>query len=67
MHTSSEPHIKRSLRASIKDGMCWSVMCGMGESYLSAYAIFLKAVPLQIGIIAALPMLAAALSQHLGV
>jgi len=65
--TAGEEQKKGSLRASIHDGLCWSVMSGLGESYISAYAVFLKALPIQLGIIAALPALAAAMSQHFGV
>ncbi|MBD3355362.1 hypothetical protein GF361_05245 [Candidatus Woesearchaeota archaeon] len=35
--------VKKSLFYSIVDGSFWSVMFGMGERYLSAFAVFLKA------------------------
>lgn len=47
----------RSLRAALYDGMAHSVMLGAGESYLNAFAIFLKGSALQIGLLISLPPL----------
>ncbi|MBI3890551.1 MAG: MFS transporter [Candidatus Wallbacteria bacterium] len=55
------------LQASIRDGMWWAVMVGAGESYLSAFGVFLQATTLQIGVLATLPPLIGALSQGPGV
>lgn len=57
---SSTPQIIRkdpSLRASLRDGMAHSVMLGAGESYLNAFAIFLRGSALQIGLLASVPPL----------
>lgn len=56
-----------SLRASIRDGIWFSVMLGAAESYLSVLAIFLGGTPLQIALIATLPPLIGALTQLGGV
>ncbi|MBR9691482.1 MFS transporter [Candidatus Woesearchaeota archaeon] len=57
--------IKKSLFYSIVDGSFWSVMFGMGEKYLSAFAVFLKATNVQIGLLTSLPLLFSSLSQFL--
>lgn len=62
-----EPHIKRSLKASIRDGAANAAMVGFGESYLGAFAVFLKSTPLQVGVLAAVPPLIGALCQSVGV
>lgn len=56
-----------SLRYSLYDGLAYSVTQGSGETYLSAYGIFLKALPLQVGMLATLPPLIGALLQSYGV
>lgn len=53
----------RSLRASIYEGMASAVMMGAGENYLGAYAVFLQATALQIGVLGTLPLLFSSLSQ----
>lgn len=55
--------IKKSLLISIFEGSFWSVMIGLGEKYLSAFAVFLKATNTQIGLLASLPILFSSLSQ----
>lgn len=62
---SRDPRAEASLRHSIRDGVSWSVMIGSGESYFSAFAIFLKATTAQIGILATLPPLIASFAQLL--
>lgn len=57
--------IRASLRYSINDGSWWSVMVGAGESYLSAFALFLKATPFQIGILQSVPQLVSSVTQLL--
>lgn len=47
--------IKKSLRYSIYDGALHSSMVGFGESFLSAYAVFLQATSVQIAMLGSLP------------
>ena len=54
-----------SLDASIRDGNANAVMLGCGEAYLGPCGIFLQASTVQIGLLAALPQLAAAVMQWL--
>ena len=54
---SRDPQVDRSLRYSLRDGIAWSLMFGAGESYLQAFAVFLKATTAQITALAALPAL----------
>jgi MFS family permease len=56
--------IKKSLFYSIVDGSFWSVMYGIGENYLSAFAVFLKASNFQIGLLSSLPLLLGSLLQY---
>jgi MFS family permease len=58
--TSSTEH---SLRHSMKDAAAYAVMMGIGETYLSAFALFLKASTPQIGLLASLPPLLGSLAQ----
>jgi MFS family permease len=60
---SRDPQVERSLRYSVRDGVAWSIMFGAGESYLQAFAIFLKATTAQITLLAALPSLLGSLAQ----
>nr|MBF0221041.1 MFS transporter [Desulfobulbaceae bacterium] len=53
----------KPLTASINDGIYHAIMLGAGESYLGAFGIFLRATTLQIGLLAALPLLCEAISQ----
>lgn len=62
---SRDPRTESSLRHSIRDGVSWSIMIGSGESYFSAFAIFLKATTAQVGILATLPPLIASFAQLL--
>ena len=48
---------EKSLRHSLKDATTYAVMMGIGETYLSAFALFLKASTPQIGLLASLPSL----------
>jgi MFS family permease len=65
----NSPQIDRnpSLRYAIYDGFFYSLMVGFGDTYLSAYAIFLGADNAQLGILSALPPFLAGLSQLLTV
>jgi MFS family permease len=60
-----EKKVRKSLRYSIMDGFFWSIMVGFGESFLSAFAIFLKATDGQIGLLGSLPQALGSLSQLL--
>ncbi len=57
--------IERSLRHSTRDAAAYAVMMGTGETYLSAYALFLNATPPQIGLLASLPPLIGSFTQML--
>ena len=46
---------KKSLRFSIFDGVFYAIMFGIGEYYLSAYAVFLGATAFQLGFFGSLP------------
>jgi len=56
---------KKSLKYSILDGFFYSMMVGFGESFLGAFAVFLKATNGQIGLIGSLPQALGSLSQLL--
>jgi MFS family permease len=61
--STNDPRTERSLRHSVRDGVATSVMTGGGESYFSAYAIYLRAGPAQVSWLAALPALLGSLTQ----
>ena len=63
MPPPADPQVARSLKHSIRDGASYAVMTGCGESYFSAFAIFLKASTAQIGFIASVPLLLASFAQ----
>lgn len=65
MKYSKDPQTDRSLRHSVKDGMAHSVMAGAAETYLSAFAIFLKANASQVVLLSTLPALLGSLAQFL--
>lgn len=56
---------RRSLRHSLRDAAAFSVMVGGGESYLSAFALLLKASAAQIALLVALPPLIGSWAQLL--
>jgi MFS family permease len=60
---SRDPQADRSLRYSVRDGVAWSLMFGAGESYLQAFAVFLKATTAQITLLTALPSLLGSIAQ----
>lgn len=60
---ASDPETDRSLRHSVRDGVAYSVMSGGGESYFSAFALFLRASTAQIALLASLPPLLGSLAQ----
>jgi len=63
LYRHKDPLVSQSLRHSVRDGVAFSVMQGGGETYLSAFALFLKATTQQIAWLAALPALIGALAQ----
>ncbi|MBI3802656.1 MAG: MFS transporter [Nitrospirae bacterium] len=60
-------HARKSLKYAIRDGLFFSIMSGAGESYFSAFAIFLKATNPQIALLASLPQLIGAFFQFISV
>ncbi len=60
---SRDPQVERSLDYSVRDGVAWSLMFGAGESYLQAFAVFLKASTAQITLLSALPSLLGSVAQ----
>lgn len=62
---STDPRTEQSLRHSVRDGAAYSLMSGAGETYFSAYALFLGASTAQISLLAAVPPLFGALTQIL--
>ena len=60
---SKDERTDRSLDHSIKDGITYSLMTGAGESYFSAFAVFLKATAPQVALLASLPPLLASFCQ----
>ncbi len=59
----SKDKVKKSLKYSILDGAFYSSMVGFGESFFSAFAIFLKANNVQLGLLGSLPQAVGSLSQ----
>ena len=60
---SKDPNVDRALRHSIRDGVAFSVQVGSGETYFSAFALFLRATAPQIALLTTLPALLGSLSQ----
>jgi MFS family permease len=58
-----EDKVKKSLKYSIVDGAFYSSMVGFGESFFSAFAVFLKATNFQLGILGSLPQTVGSISQ----
>lgn len=58
-----DERIKKSLKYSIMDGAFYSSMLGFGESFFSAFAVFLKANNLQLGLLGSLPQTLGSFSQ----
>ncbi|MGB5538639.1 MAG: MFS transporter [Gammaproteobacteria bacterium] len=63
LYRHQDPRVSQSLRHSVRDGVAFSVMQGGAETYLSAFALFLKATTQQIAWLAALPALIGSVSQ----
>lgn len=60
---SKDPVVDRSLRHSLRDGVAFSVQVGSGETYFSAFALFLRASAPQVALLTTLPPLLGSLSQ----
>lgn len=60
-----DPEVDRSLRHSLKDAAAFATMTGVGETFLSAFGVFLKATTPQIGLLASVPPLLGSLAQLL--
>jgi MFS family permease len=60
---SKDPIVDRALRHSVRDGMAFSVQVGAGETYFSAFALFLRATAPQVALISTLPPLLASSAQ----
>ena len=61
--TEEQTKIDASLKYSVCDGSANSAMIGVGEQYVSPYAISLNATSSQIGLLSSLPPLAGAIFQ----
>lgn len=59
----TQEKIKRSLKFSILDGFFYSIRLGFGESFFQAYATFLKANNIELGLVGSLPQALGAISQ----
>jgi MFS family permease len=60
---SKDPVVDKALRHSVRDGMAFSVQVGAGETYFSAFALFLRATAPQVALISTLPLLLASSAQ----
>ncbi|HLP79580.1 MAG TPA: MFS transporter [Acidobacteriota bacterium] len=54
---------KKSLRFSVLDGSFYSIMVGFGESFFSAFAIFLHATNTQLALLGSLPQMLGSVLQ----
>lgn len=61
--SDANPRIRRDLRASVADGVAFSVMVGCGETYIVPFALAVGVGPVTAGLIATLPLLFAATVQ----
>src|SRR5262245_18191005 len=60
---SAPHHLHRDLRASVADGAAFSVMVGVGETYLPAFVLALGIGEVAAGLVASLPQVAGAILQ----
>ena len=61
--TSNNDRLKKSLSYSILDGTFAASMIGFGESFFAAFAVFLKANNIHLGLLSSLPLLLGSLAQ----
>ncbi len=57
------PHRRRDLQLSLADGLAFSVMVGMGEAYIAAFALALGLGEIAAGLVVTLPLLAGGFLQ----
>lgn len=62
----TEEERRRTMRLSLWDGATWSLMFGMGDMCLSAFAVFLDAGNRALGLLGAMPPLLGSLAQWMG-
>ena len=60
---SNDPQTEQSLQHSLKDSAAFAAMTGAGETYISAFALFLGAGTAQIGVLASVPPVLASFVQ----
>lgn len=60
---SKDPVVDKALRHAVRDGMAYSVQVGAGETYFSAFALFLRATAPQVALVSTLPPLLASSAQ----
>ncbi len=60
---ASHPHLERDLRAMTADGVAFSAMVGLGETYVPAFALAAGLGEVASGLVATVPMLAGACLQ----
>src|SRR5262245_53585034 len=60
---SKDPLVDKALRHSVRDGMAYSVQVGAGETYFSAFALFMRASAPQVALVSTLPPLLGSLAQ----
>lgn len=60
---SKDPVVDKALSHSIRDGVAFSVQVGSGETYFSAFGLFLRATAPQMALLTTLPPLLGSLSQ----
>src|SRR5262245_5442986 len=60
---SKDPTVDRALRHAVRDGMAYSVQVGAGETYFSAFALFLRATAAEVALLTTLPPLLGSSAQ----
>jgi MFS family permease len=60
---SKDRQVDRALRHSVRDGMAFAVQVGAGETYFSAFALFLRATAPEVALLTSLPPLIGASAQ----
>jgi len=63
MSTTTVEKVKKSLRLGLFDGATTSVAVGLTQSYITPFAVLLKATTFQIGLLTSLPNISMAFSQ----
>jgi MFS family permease len=61
--TPAPPRLRRDLRAIFSDGVAFSVMVGVGESYLVAFGLAAGMAPVAAALLGSVPMLVGAVLQ----